>query len=102
MPHNLTRSPLYHRPMARKSNPARIYDARRAAIESRLTRTKVLSPEEAERWLAAWEVQAAAEGQDRDEREFWDRGLEWITETRRVRRGRAPAASPADRAASGS
>ena len=75
---NLTHRPPYHRPMARKPNLARIYEARRAAIESRLTRTKVLSQEEAARWLAAWEAHAAVEGQDRDERDFWDRGHDWI------------------------
>jgi hypothetical protein len=40
--------------MARKPNPARIYKARRAAIEARLTGAGMLQ-DESERWLAAWE-----------------------------------------------
>jgi hypothetical protein len=71
--------------MARKPDPRRIYDARRAAIESRLTRSKVLSPEDAERWLAAWEDEAALLGFDTDDREFWGLGVQWIERQRRPR-----------------
>ncbi len=47
--------------MARKPNPARIYDARRAATETRLTGAG-MPQEDAERWLAAWEDEAALLG----------------------------------------
>ena len=74
--------------MAHKPNPARIYEARCAAIESRLTRTKVLTQEEAERWLAAWEDEAALLGLDRNNREFWGLGDQWIERQRHPARSR--------------
>jgi hypothetical protein len=68
--------------MARKPDPARIYAARRATVESNLT-TAGLSQEVAERWLQAWEAHAAQAGTDRADGEFWQTGEEWITGQRR-------------------
>jgi hypothetical protein len=64
--------------MARRPNPARIYEARRAAIESRLARSRALSPEEVEHWLALWEAEGASQGLDPHDRDFWTLGDEWI------------------------
>ena len=80
--------------MARKSDPARIYQARRAAIESNLTGSG-MPQDDAERWLAAWEAYAAQEGLegraalsglDDADREFWQAGADWICAERRARR----------------
>jgi hypothetical protein len=69
--------------MARRPNPERIYEARRAAIESRLARSRTLSQEDVESWLAAWEAEGARRGLDRDVAEFWDLGFERIGSQRR-------------------
>ena len=71
--------------MARKSDPARIYQARRAAIESNLTGSG-MPQDDAERWLAAWEGRAALSGLDDADREFWQAGADWICAERRARR----------------
>ena len=87
--------------MARKPNPARIYEARRAAIESRLARSRVLSPEDVERWLAAWEAEGARLGLDRNDRDYWSLGDEWIERQRhRKERCRERSVSRSSRPAS--
>jgi hypothetical protein len=74
--------------MARKADPARIYAARRAAVESNLT-TSGLTQDQADRWLALWEASGELGGLDVNARDHWQAGQEWIkterTEGRRVR-----------------
>jgi hypothetical protein len=63
--------------MARKPDPARIYQARRDAIGSRLTGSG-MPQDDAERWLAAWEARAVLGGLDVYDRDFWQAGADWI------------------------
>ena len=65
----------------RKSDPERIYIARRAAILSRLAGAGV-SPERAEARVVAWEAHASARGLDRLAAAFWDGALEWMAQRR--------------------
>jgi hypothetical protein len=67
--------------MSRRSNPARIDDARRAATRNRLIGTG-LDGATADAWIAAWEAQAAQDGLERSAA-FWDAGWHWITARRR-------------------
>jgi hypothetical protein len=64
--------------MARRRDPERIYQARRVAIRNRLL-SDGLSPETAERWLAAWELEASARGVATSG-DFWTVGDAWIAE----------------------
>ena len=57
--------------------PVRVYAARRAALESRLCGSG-MAQDVAEEWLGAWEAYAAEVGLDRDARDYWQRGGEWI------------------------
>ena len=62
----------------------RIYAARRAAVEQRLTGAGV--PQDvAEEWIGAWEAHAAEVGLDRDARDFWQQADAWIAAARRRR-----------------
>jgi hypothetical protein len=71
--------------MARRSDPVRIYQARRAAIESNLTGSG-MALEDAERWLAAWgEARAQLSGLDVHHRDFWQAGADWIEAERGTR-----------------
>jgi len=47
--------------MARRADPERIFQARRAAVRNGLSDTG-MSREDAERWCDAWEVEAAGRG----------------------------------------
>ena len=51
--------------MARRADPARIFQARRAAIRNTLTGSGMLL-ETAERWLDAWVLEATGRGLPRD------------------------------------
>ena len=74
--------------MARRSDPARIYNARRDAIASRLTGSG-MPRDDAERWLAAWEeARAALSDVDAKHRDFWRVGADWVEAERRTRRER--------------
>lgn len=68
--------------MTRRSDPERIYQARRAATFGNLTRTAVIDELEAEHRLAAWEREAERQGLDRFTTAFWDAGDRWIAEQR--------------------
>ena len=83
-PPNPSRAAAYHRPMARHSDPARIYGARRAAVESNLTGSG-MPQGDAQLLLAAWEARAALSGMDRDDRDYWQAGADWIDTERRRR-----------------
>jgi hypothetical protein len=70
--------------MGRRADPERISQAGRAAIRNRLL-SDGLAPEMAERWLAAWEVEAAMRELPRDSN-YWTVGETWIAEERAARR----------------
>jgi hypothetical protein len=70
--------------MARRADPERIFQARRAAVRNGLTDYGV-ALDEAERWCTAWEVEAAILQLPRD-REYWTVGSAWIAEQRAMRR----------------
>lgn len=55
----------------------RLYLARRAAYLGRQTGLG-LSPEAAERAIAAWEAEAAARGLKREAPDYWTMGEAWI------------------------
>lgn len=64
--------------MSRRSTPARLSDARRAATVNRLIGEGEL-PERAEAKAAAWEAQTASDGRPRDGA-YWDDGYRWIVD----------------------
>ena len=66
--------------MGRRSTPDRIYQARRAAVLSRLTQERHLSAERAEALVSAWEVEGDSRGLERMTAAFWDAGTAWIFE----------------------
>jgi hypothetical protein len=64
--------------MARRTNPESTYVARRDAIRAVIIESRALDPDVAERWCDAWEAEAALQGVDRGDREFWQTGKHWI------------------------
>lgn len=70
--------------MARRADPERIHEARRAALRNTLTGSGI-SLETAERWCDAWVLEAAGRGLPRNSA-FWDAGAEWIAAERVARR----------------
>ena len=70
--------------MSRPADPQRICQAGRAAIRSRLL-SSAISDDTAERWLASWEIEAAACGIPTTG-DFWTVGDAWIAEERALRR----------------
>ena len=74
--------------MARRPDPERIYQGRRAAHVNRLFQAERMLPERAEALVAAWEAEAARRGRSRDAATFW-------TEERRVDGGAASALNEA-------
>ena len=73
------------RGMARRADPERIDEARRAALCNALTGTG-MSPETAERWLTAWADEAASRGLQRSAA-YWTAAAVWIAAERVKRRG---------------
>jgi len=71
-------------PMSR-ANAESIFQSGRKAIRNGLTASGV-SPELAEQWCDAWEVEGTRRGVPRD-RDYWLTGALWITERRRARKG---------------
>ena len=71
--------------MSRRSTPARIDEARRAAVRVSLIGQGVIE-ETADAWIAAWEDKAAEDGLERGSA-YWQAGWTWIAQerTRRVR-----------------
>ena len=69
--------------MSRRADPARIDQARRAAIRNRLIGER-MTEATADAWIAAWDAQAAQEGLEPG-RVYWERGWEWIAAGRRRR-----------------
>lgn len=68
--------------MTRRADPERIYLARRAALFSKLTQTRVIDELEGEHWIAAWERSPEAELVERLTPEYWDAGELWIASSR--------------------
>ena len=69
--------------MSRRSTPERIDASQRAGTRRRLT-LDGLSETTADAWIAAWEAQAARDGQERGSA-YWDAAGEWIAAERRRR-----------------
>ena len=70
--------------MARRADPARIFQARRDAIRNTLTGSG-MPLEAAERYCDAWEIEAAGRGLPRDGA-YSTAGAEWIAAERKARR----------------
>ena len=69
--------------MSRRADPARIDEARRAAIRNRLI-GEGMTEATAEAWIAAWDAEAAHEGLEPG-RVYWERGWDWITREKQLR-----------------
>jgi hypothetical protein len=69
--------------MARRSDPARIAEARQAATRNRLI-ADGLPAEWADEWIAAWVDQAAAHELERDSA-YWTAAWDWIAAERQLR-----------------
>jgi len=67
--------------MSRRSTPERLREARREATRQRLI-GEGETPDQAERLIAQWELQAARDGLERDGR-YWDAGWAWMLAQRR-------------------
>jgi hypothetical protein len=74
--------------MARRADPERIHQARRAAVRNGLT-DYGMPLEEAEAWCDSWEIEAAKREVQRD-RDYWTVGSAWIAEQRAARRHGGP------------
>jgi hypothetical protein len=70
--------------VARRADPERIHQARRAAVRNSLT-DYGMSLEDAERWCDAWEIEAQRLEVPRDSND-WTVGSAWIAEQRARRR----------------
>jgi hypothetical protein len=63
--------------MARRRDRQRIYQARRAGVVARLMSTGI-AQEQADALMAAWEVEATANGLVRDREAYWDEAWPWL------------------------
>jgi hypothetical protein len=70
--------------MGRRSDPERIFQARRAAVRYGLMDTAT-DEATANRWCDAWELEAAGRGLARDIA-YWHAGEAWIAAERAARR----------------
>jgi hypothetical protein len=68
--------------VARRADPQRIYEAKRAAYLERLVSNFGIPRPDAEPWIAAWEREAEARGLSPTERDYWEAGLSWVAMTR--------------------
>ena len=66
--------------VSRRSTPERLYQARRAAVFSKVTGTRVIDELEAEHRISAWEREAERRGLDRLTQAFWEAGDRWLAE----------------------
>jgi hypothetical protein len=66
--------------VARRADPERIHQARRAAVRNGLT-DYGMSVQDAERWCDGWEVEAQRLELPRDSN-YWTVGSAWIAEQR--------------------
>ena len=70
--------------VARRADPERIHQARRAAIRNTLTGSG-MGLEVAERWCDAWVLEATGRGLPKDG-DYWRVGAAWIAAERAARR----------------
>jgi hypothetical protein len=68
--------------MARRADPERINQARRAAIRNVLIDESRMPPATADEWIAKWETEATNRGMTPGS-DYWTIGLVWIKEQRR-------------------
>ncbi len=66
--------------MARRPDPERLHEARRETRQRLMGEGE--SPEQAERLVEQWELQAARDGLERDGR-YWEAGWAWMLAQRR-------------------
>jgi len=71
----------------RRRDRERIYQARRAGLLGRLMSSGI-TPDRADGLVAAWEVEATANGLVRDGEAYWDEAWPWL-ESRRWTKPRA-------------
>jgi hypothetical protein len=67
--------------MSRRSTPERLHAARHEATRQRLI-GEGEAPDQAERLVAQWELQAARDGLERDGR-YWEAGWAWMLSQQR-------------------
>ena len=70
----------YHAAVTPSFDPERIFEAQRPGVRARLTETG-MTPETADRWYDAWEIEAAGRRLARDAA-YWQARKEWIVEQR--------------------
>lgn len=71
--------------MARRPDPHRIHEAKRAATVERLVSAGI-GRGDAEPWVAAWEREAEAQGLPRTDHDYWEAGMTWIAMRRALDR----------------
>ena len=79
-------SRTYPRAMARRADPERVFQARRAAVRYGLMDTG-MDEATAERWCDAWVLEATGCGLPRDAA-YWQAGADWVAAARAARRPR--------------
>ena len=67
--------------MARRADPERINEARRAAIRNVLIDESHIPAATADDWIAKWETEATARGMTPSS-DYWTIGLVWMKEQR--------------------
>ena len=67
--------------MARRADPERINEARRAAIRNVLIDESRMPAATADEWIAKWETEASNRGM-KPSSEYWTIGLVWMKEQR--------------------
>lgn len=70
--------------MAQRADPERLYIAHGMGLVGRLVSVTRINEHTAERWVTAWEAEAARRGLDRRiGHQWWDPGWNWIADQRR-------------------
>ena len=70
--------------MARRADPERIHEAKRAGTLASLVDQHRVPRAKAEALIAAWEVEAEARGLGRSDNDYWPVGQAWMLELRRT------------------
>ena len=68
--------------MSRPPDPERMYFIRRMALSARLVNEGELTLDQAQDWIAAWEVEARRRLRDRLTDGWWDAAWAWIAQER--------------------
>jgi hypothetical protein len=66
--------------MPRRSDPRRIYDAKRLGVRNRLRDEVRIAEATADMWVEKWEAAAAGHGLDPHGQDYWSTGWVWIVE----------------------